>query len=345
MKKRTLLMLLAATLMLGSLAGCRRNAPKAEESPAVDVPVTVPTQQVESQAPLTLTVAQDVPQNVGEYRDTAAVSCDTIVVLTANQSALSLRLTTVDPDSLALGETLYASPTLAKGESLVVFTYVNDTIPNRGVLCTDQEGNTYAYHITYSGRDGSICLTPVEESSYTEPIPVELMTADEMAKMQDFLNEISNNGLVGSLNLYDAPSRASLGEMFYQGAGISDQDWEEGEMQALLAATGWEELYTSVTKVPAMGVQQQVLDKLGLELGEMASTMEQEGFVYLEAYDAYYHMHGDTNYAAVTVVDGMKSADGTYYVQYQLDGFPGDVYKVTLKKTENGLHFVSNVRL
>ena len=344
MKKRMVLALLLTMALLGSLAGCG-TAPQKPGIPTGESTTTTTTQPEESHELLSLAVVEKVPEGAVVCMDTLVAAYNDSLKLTANQDLRTVRFTTVDPDSLKLDETLYVLPSLTQGESLYICTYVNDAIPNRGIACTDQTGITHEYHITDSGKDGSVGLTRIEKPVNTEPIPVELMTADEQAEMQDFLNEMSNNGLVGYLNLYDAPQNVSLREMFYQGIGAEEVDWQEGEVEALLRAAGWEELYTSVTKVPAMGVEQLVLDKLGLTLDEMATTMEQEGFVYLSEYDAYYHMHGDTNYAPVTVVDGSKDADGRYYVQYHMDSFPGEVYKVTLRKTENGYQFVSNTRV
>jgi len=188
--------------------------------------------------------------------------------------------------------------------------------------------------------------TASTKPSATEPpasglVRVELLSADEQAAVQDFLNKMENNGFVGSLNFYDAPEEVSLEWVLYDGAGVGEwvSDWDEAEKQALLSAGGWEELYVGVMKYPAAAVKQLVQEKLGTSMEKLKKPFE---YIYLEAYDAYYHMHSDTNYLPVTVVDGSRSADGVYYVQYRDTFDPHSLYKVTLRKTENGYQFISN---
>ena len=167
--------------------------------------------------------------------------------------------------------------------------------------------------------------------------------------IQEFLNKTENNGFVGTLNLFDAPQKASLYGIFYDGAGVGEwgsAHWDDAEQAAVLAACGWDEFHVPVLKIEAADVEQVLQTKLGVSYAQMAKTMEECGFDYVKAYDAYYYMHSDTNYLEVEVSAVTLSPEGLYVVEYTQPAFDAeDRLVVTLRADKAaGYQFVSNVK-
>lgn len=169
------------------------------------------------------------------------------------------------------------------------------------------------------------------------------------ADLQEFLNKTENNGFVGTLNLFDAPQKASLYGIFYDGAGVGEwgsAHWDDAEQAAVLAACGWDEFHVPVLKIEAADVERVLQTKLGVSYAQMEKTMEECGFDYVKAYDAYYYMHSDTNYLEVEVSAVTLSPEGLYVVEYTQPAFDAeDRLVVTLRADKAaGYQFVSNVK-
>lgn len=202
------------------------------------------------------------------------------------------------------------------------------------------------YRSTNTGaQDTTVTLRKTEDgyqfvSNLSDASAKKTLSAEEQKAIQDYLNAEENNGFIGSLNLYAAPQEASLWAIFYDGAGVGSWDmgaWSEEEKQALLTAAGWEEFYVKVIKIPAADAAKVVQEKLGIPLSAMSAPLD---YHYLEAYDAYYHMHSDTNLQTVTVTGGTVSGD--LYTVYYTAGFENETFTVVLRKTATGYQFVSN---
>ena len=167
--------------------------------------------------------------------------------------------------------------------------------------------------------------------------------------IQEFLNKTENNGFVGTLNLFDAPQKASLYGIFYDGAGVGEwgsTHWDDAEQAAVLAACGWDEFHVPVLKIEAADVEQVLQTKLGVSYAQMEKTMEECGFDYVKAYDAYYHMHSDTNYLLVEVSAVTLTPEGLYVVEYTQPNYDAEDYLVVTLRAdkENGYQFVSNMK-
>lgn len=206
--------------------------------------------------------------------------------------------------------------------------------------CTPAEPATTSRPTVTKAPATTTGTTEKTATTSTTAAPAQVLTAAQQKAIQDYLNAEENNGFIGSLNLYAAPQEASLWAIFYDGAGVGSWDmdaWSEEEKQALLTAAGWEEFYVKVIRIPAADAAKVVQEKLGIPLSAMSAPLD---YHYLEAYDAYYHMHSDTNLQTVTVTGGTVSGD--LYTVYYTAGFENETFTVVLRKTATGYQFVSN---
>ncbi len=182
---------------------------------------------------------------------------------------------------------------------------------------------------------------PARSGESTAPTPI---TDTQKEDIQTFLNDLANNGFVG--HTYTSPEKISPQAVFYDGAGVGisgTTDWSEQEKQAVLAAAGWDAYHNPPLKLPRSEVERVLQENLGLSPEKLETDLT-ESFCYVEAYDAYYTMHGDTNYAAVSITAGWVTPDDVYVIEYTSDCFSGSGAVVTLRKTDTGFQFVSNVR-
>ncbi len=192
-------------------------------------------------------------------------------------------------------------------------------------------------------HEGAEGFTTPEWNGYTtQPIPGTL-TAAQLQAFEDFLNDPENNGFVG-FNRYPSPDKIDLNAVFYDGAGFETNldQWSEAEKQAVLAALDWGDFIQQPTKIPRAYADRLLKKKLGLYLADFNNEIRY--FTYVEACDAYYDIHGDTNVMHITVLGGEIDKNGRYIVRYANEDYLLDeVFTVTLCKTEEGFRFLSNV--
>ncbi len=183
---------------------------------------------------------------------------------------------------------------------------------------------------------------PTEPSAPTRPADPSTLTQADLKEIEDFLNDVENNGFVGS-NCYTSPSEIELLWVFYDGAGIGLDmaQWAEGEADAVLAAIGWEEFFNSPIKIPAAAANAYLLEKCGKPLSAFNSGTIQD-FHYVESYDAYYTMHGDTNLTYITVLSGEVDGTSGYYIIHYQSQWNDQTFTVVLNKVEKGYQFISN---
>ena len=198
-----------------------------------------------------------------------------------------------------------------------------------------------------SADSGDVPTTTTTTTQEQEEIVLDSSDA-RFTAIQEFLNQSENNGFVGTFNLFDAPQKASLYGIFYDGAGVGEwgsAHWDDAEQAAVLAACGWDEFHVPVLKIEAADVEQVLQTKLGVSYAQMEKTMEECGFDYVQEYDAYYYMHSDTNYLEVEVSAVTLSPEGLYVVEYTQPAFDAeDRLVVTLRADKAvGYQFVSNV--
>lgn len=170
---------------------------------------------------------------------------------------------------------------------------------------------------------------------------IEELDAKELGMLSGFLSQMDAYGFVQSM--YEDVRDVNLGAIFYSGAGIEEKGLAEKTADEYLRMSGQEEIYTDYIALKEEDINQLLTDKTGYGLADMHYAL---GWQYLPESKAYGSEAGDTNYAEPQVVDGVKTPDGTYYVEYHNPWY--DSYDeesnciLTLKETDHGYQFVSN---
>lgn len=170
------------------------------------------------------------------------------------------------------------------------------------------------------------------------------VTETQKDALQTFLNDPTNNGFIG--HDYISPEKISLYFVFYDGAGIGivgTTDWSEQEKRDVLTAANWDSFHNPPLKLTRSAVDNLLREKIGLSQKEIEVDLN-EYFCYVEAYDAYYAMHGDSNYSPVVVTAVTSDSNGTYVIEYKYDSLSEYSGVVTLRKTDTGFQFVSNIK-
>lgn len=335
MKKRLFAMLLTV-LMLCALVGCGDDTDTKQKDNGTTTTTTTTTTAHTEQPMAPLTLVEDAsPEVCYWYNDTAAVDTNETLVLRANTDLTKVQFVSLFPDAFVVDEVLYTLPVFEEFTFLCINTYINDAVPNRGVACTDKEGKTYYYAITYSGKDGSISLTELNIAPLSE---------ERLTEIETHLNAEENNGFV-SMNEYSCPEEVSLFDALYGGAGIGVGSWEwtEEEVQDYMTAIGWEELYIPVLRFKREDVEALLQKKLGISLADLTRDID---MLYIEKYDAYYHAHSDTQYQPVEVLSGWLEGGegGLYIIDYKI-GWGDGKGRVVLKLSKDGYRFVSNIAI
>lgn len=167
------------------------------------------------------------------------------------------------------------------------------------------------------------------------------ITDSEKEELTNFVRGWDAYGFL--MSEYTMPVEVNLGEVFYSGAGASE-DISSDEIAAYLKACDQEEMNTDCVKVTKQSVES-VLDKrLGMTLDE--ANLSDIG-VYLPEYEAYYHECGDTNYMAFTCVDGLANGN-VYTVDFVADvdwDWEFSKVRTIMEKTEEGYRFISNTSM
>lgn len=328
MRKRWLCMLLAV-MMLWALVGCNDAKP----DDGKDSPTTTTTAPEQTVAPLTL-MEGEAPEGSYRHVDDTVEDTNYTVVLKANLDLTNLCFLELGADEPVVTHTLHVRPSLDKGQYWAIETYLNDAVPNRGVVCTDKDGKTYYYAFTYSmkGDDSpSISLTALH---------IETLSEERLTEIETYLNDVENNGFV-SMNEYTCPEEVSLHDALYNGAGIGARDWSEEEKQEYMEITGQtdeeEAFLWPIFRFPRADLEALILEKLGIPLSEFELSM-----TYIEELDAYFTSHTDSSYQTVEVLHGWLEGGegGLYNVSYKLAW--GKIGHVTLRLTKDGYQFVSN---
>ena len=188
----------------------------------------------------------------------------------------------------------------------------------------------------------SVPTQPSESSVPTQPQAPSILTRADLKEIEDYLNDVENNGFIG-INCYNSPSEIQLLWVFCNGAGIQleKDQWAEGEVEAVMKAPGWSEFQSPAAKIPCKAANALLLEKCGLSL----DAWKNFPYGYVEAYDAYYYTHSEGSRFPVTIESGQIDKNGQYIIRYTVsDGcLTNDKYTVTLHKTDKGYQFISNI--
>lgn len=170
------------------------------------------------------------------------------------------------------------------------------------------------------------------------------LTVPELADMSGELHKMDAYGFLYSF--YDDVRDVDLNNVFYSGAGINSMELSESMGEAYLQQTGQSEFYTDSFALKKSDIDALLQKRTGYGLSDMRKPLE---WVYLDKEQVYCVEVGDTNYMEVSVIEGMKTEDGMYYIEYEnpMLSYQSDdtMCMVTLKKQGDTYRFVSNVRL
>lgn len=163
--------------------------------------------------------------------------------------------------------------------------------------------------------------------------------------MEDLLNTTAYNGFLS--RTYQNVKDAELGEIFYNGAGISGSAGAlQEELKAeYLKVSGQAEIYTDFMALSEQEMEVLLQNETGLS---MADFNHRIGWYYLPAYGAFAKEVSDTNFKQIEVQDVYynKAAD-VYSVLYRTPGIMDEngeegLYRVTLKQTGDHWQIMAN---
>lgn len=166
--------------------------------------------------------------------------------------------------------------------------------------------------------------------------------------MEDLLNTTAYNGFLS--RTYQNVKDAELGEIFYNGAGISGSAGAlQEELKAeYLKVSGQAEIYTDFMALSEQEMEVLLQNETGLS---MADFNHRIGWYYLPAYGAFAKEVSDTNFKQIEVQDVYynKAAD-VYSVLYRTPGIMDEngeegLYRVTLKQMGDHWQIMANTEI
>lgn len=166
--------------------------------------------------------------------------------------------------------------------------------------------------------------------------------------MEDLLNTTAYNGFLS--RTYQNVKDAELGEIFYNGAGISGSAGAlQEELKAeYLKVSGQAEIYTDFMALSEQEMEILLQNETGLA---MADFNHRIGWYYLPTYSAFAKEVSDTNFKQIEVQDVYynKAAD-VYSVLYRTPGIMDEdgeegLYRVTLKQTGDHWQIMANTEI
>ncbi len=166
--------------------------------------------------------------------------------------------------------------------------------------------------------------------------------------MEDLLNTTAYNGFLS--RTYQNVKDAELGEIFYNGAGISGSAGAlQEELKAeYLKVSGRDEIDTDFMALLEQEMEVLLQNETGLA---MADFNHRIGWYYLPTYGAFAKEVSDTNFRQIKVQDVYynKEADA-YSVLYRIPGSTDedgeeDLYRVILKKAGDHWQIIANTEI
>ena len=166
--------------------------------------------------------------------------------------------------------------------------------------------------------------------------------------MEDLLNTTAYNGFLS--RTYQNVKDAELGEIFYNGAGISGSAGAlQEELKAeYLKVSGQAEIYTDFMALSEQEMEALLQNETGLA---MADFNHRIGWYYLPTYGAFAKEVSDTNFKQIEVQDVYynKAAD-VYSVLYRTPGIIDEngeegLYRVTLKRAGDHWQIMANTEI
>jgi len=128
-----------------------------------------------------------------------------------------------------------------------------------------------------------------------------------------------------------------LSQLFYNGIQVTGSSDVSDEERNLLKDR-YDIMDLDIFKVTTDEMDAILQKYMGITL-EKTHKVHLDSLCYLEEYDAYYSVVGDTEYMRYELNYGWKQKDGTVAIEYSLGE---DLYCVTLKEVDGTYYFVSN---
>ena len=209
------------------------------------------------------------------------------------------------------------------------------------VTLEEQEDGSYWFVSNLAAQAPGSDLIPAPENTalYT-------LTGEELRWFnEEFFNNLNSvqdytytirNQFANPINLYDRPEDIDLYELFYlEGSTPSDE-----ELKTVFDST-WDDLPCAAYKLTTAEIDAILTEYTGLTLEQ--ANKDSLTYEYRPEYDAYFWMHGDTNYCGdLTFTAGTRQGD--IYKLYHHGYFDGNRWCcVTLtKQADGGYWFRSN---
>lgn len=188
---------------------------------------------------------------------------------------------------------------------------------------------------------------PSQENSYPQDTDQETdvspdavqgraLSVRELEQWTDFVNRKENNGFL--LCHYEKVREMDPNEVLYNGAGMETAPLPE-EIAAY-EACGYT-VETDIFLLRAEDIDSFLERKTGLRLEDMEKELD---WIYLKSRNSYITQHGDTNFCYFACTEGRQKGD-EYELECRAENMGGKNCRVTLRKTDEGYQFVSNVFL
>ncbi|HZK43767.1 MAG TPA: S-layer homology domain-containing protein [Syntrophomonadaceae bacterium] len=216
-------------------------------------------------------------------------------------------------------------------------------------LITGYPDNTFKPKGNASRAEAAVVLYKSMSLKLSPDLTV-VLTEDELSYFngdlffnRDYLN-IHNQFLS---SLYDEPADIDLFELFYCGSGISETMTDD-ELKAVMAKSGMtgsiEELPCGCEKNSRSNMDQILTECMGIRLAD-TNEVGLDNFIYLPQYDAYYHLHGDTNYR-INIKFSRGEHEGNLIRLFYNDTFSSGGDRVLTLEERNGEYlFVSHQKV
>ncbi len=194
--------------------------------------------------------------------------------------------------------------------------------------------------------------TPGESISEDRAAQAEILAAEEASRkpqrvslkeeeLQEWKEALeSSYGLL--LSSYDSPEEIDWNEVCYDGIPGQEEQITDAEMETLAEVIHMDEIYTGVTRISNENMEGYVIEITGTDYKDATRPLS---WIYLEQYDAWYFLHGDTNYMAFDVVEGERDGNRiTLHCRPEQPLF-GEVYldyELVIRGSTESWHVVSN---
>ena len=170
---------------------------------------------------------------------------------------------------------------------------------------------------------GEICFATMDGSGAHEE---SIMARNLRSETEEILNENIDKSygftcIIGYLVFYD------FGEV------------SEDELSMLTELCS-DAPYLDIIKITANEMDAFLQEKMGISLAETKKT-GLDSFYYLEQYDSYYLIMGDSNFDWCMVTSGTWESNNKLILKYEKE-YEGGQWVVILQKTDDGYLFISN---